>query len=118
MAGMIKKVLIVEDEIFNRLLLRELLEDIDNDIEVLEADSVDGALNSLSHDVEMVFLDLNLKDKSGETLIYKIREINRNCKIIITSGSDKVKALKDKCDWYLLKPYSDKDIEDIISKFF
>ena len=114
---MIKKVLIVEDEIFNRLLLREILEDINNDIEVLEAYSIDGALNVLSDGVEMVFLDLNLNNENGEKLIDKIRDINRECKIIITSGCDKIKDLKERCDYYLLKPYVDKDIEDIVNKF-
>lgn len=114
---MIKKVLIVEDEIFNRLLLREILEDFNNNIEVLEACSIDGALNIISDGVEMVFLDLNLNNENGEILIDKIRDINRECKIIITSGSDKVKYLKDRCDYYLLKPYADKDIEDIANRF-
>lgn len=115
---MIKKVLIVEDEVFNRLLLKDILEDIDEEIKVLEADTIDKSLSIISEDIEMVFLDLNLNNENGEEVIDKIRVINRECKIIIISGSDKARDFKGKCDFYLLKPYSDKDIEDIINKFF
>lgn len=114
---MIKKVLIVEDEMFNRLLLRDILEDINNNIDILEVSSIDGALEAISNDLDMVFLDLNLNNEDGEKLIDKIRDMNRKCKIIVTSGSDKIKELKERCDYYLLKPYVDEDIEDIVNKF-
>ena len=84
-----------------------------------DADSVLKFVNSNKTDV--LFLDINLKSHiSGLELAKKVRERNKNCYIIFTTGHLEyaMMAYKIKTFDYLAKPITSERLEDTIVRLF
>ncbi|HAM53248.1 MAG TPA: hypothetical protein DCP92_22065 [Nitrospiraceae bacterium] len=82
-----KKVLVVDDEEFPRMLLREALER--KGLEVLEADDGDTAVEIIySHpDTELLILDLKMPRMNGKDTFRAIRALNPGIKCFICSSA-------------------------------
>ena len=103
------KVICVDDEVLalNLLLL--------NCSKIEEISSVKGfsspaeALDyAASNAVDVAFCDIDMPDMDGITLSRKLRELNPNLNVIITTAYDKyaLDAYKNDCSGYILKPIS------------
>lgn len=73
--------------------------------------NVTDALNYLnSSNVNLILLDLKMPDKDGFYLLEKIRQSNKDVKIIVLTANidieSAVKAAKYGVDDYILKPYN------------
>jgi two-component system, OmpR family, KDP operon response regulator KdpE len=101
-------VLVVEDELPIRLLLRHALEP--NGFRVVEAaDAATGLAQCAERDPDLVILDLGLPDRDGRELIAEVRAWSR-VPILVLSGrcsaADKVAALDLGGSDYVVKPFS------------
>jgi len=113
-----KMVLIVEDE----QILVSLLEVTftSNDIPNLSAHNGKGALDAVQRSathVDLAVIDLGLPDMDGLVLCKRLRDINPEMKILITSGSYNLDVrkmvLEQGVDSIIWKPY---DLDEVLGR--
>ncbi|MBK8501829.1 MAG: response regulator transcription factor [Saprospiraceae bacterium] len=112
------KVLIVEDELQNRLLLKYLLKRYTPEVtSIFETDNIGEARDVLSKgDIRILFLDIHLKGENGFSLLDSITE--QSCEIIFVTAdrSFAVKAFKYSALDYLIKPIDESEFKQSILK--
>ncbi|MDT0575932.1 response regulator [Croceicoccus sp. F390] len=120
-AGAFRKlrVLVVEDEVLIRMILCEMLDDLEH--EVVEAGSVSAARDCLcANEFDVVITDLGLPDGSGVDLVREIVESEKPIAVIVASGHDGLSALNDlpqaKRVRHLNKPYDDNGLKVSLSQ--
>jgi two-component system phosphate regulon response regulator PhoB len=105
-------VLVVEDEVKIRELVRRYLEH--EDLSVLTTGSGAEALTMLeTQQVDMIVLDLNLPDVSGETIAAEVRSRSALPILMLTAKSseaDRIRGLELGADDYLTKPFSPQEL--------
>ena len=101
-------ILVVEDDPPVRNLITTTLKT--NDYKYLSAQNgASAVIEALSHNPDIVLLDLGLPDMDGVEIIRKIRSWSNMPIIVIsarTEDSDKIEALDAGADDYLTKPFS------------
>lgn len=113
------RVMVVDDE---KLALRQFLIETQDlpDVEVAGAFLVpEEALEyARNNPLEAAFLDIKMPGMNGLVLAEKLREISPQMVIIFITGYEQyvLDALRVKADYYLLKPYDRKDIEEIMER--
>ena len=109
---MTSTVLVVEDELKIRELVRRYLER--EALSVLTTGSGAEALTMLeTQDVDLIVLDLNLPDVSGETVAAEVRSRSAIPILMLTAKSteaDRIRGLELGADDYLTKPFSPREL--------
>ena len=111
------KVLIVDDEEYIREVLTEFLTSEGYDIFCAKNFEEVSKYSS----VDIVILDVRLPDINGIDAIYKIKDMFKNCEIIMITAFEKdaqsaVSALNKGAFDYLTKPFKLQDLEFMIEK--
>lgn len=114
-------VLVADDELFVRELLKNVLESAN--YSVLTADNGEEVLSMLSGDGELgnsvraVITDLEMPNLNGEELVRRLKSMNSNIKVIVISGStdlDQYERLRNDSNCYvdsfILKPFSNQKL--------
>ena len=105
-------VLVVEDETKIRELIRRYLER--DGLAVLTTGSGAEALTMLeTQSVDLIVLDLNLPDVSGETVATEVRSRSAIPILMLTAKSgeaDRIRGLELGADDYLTKPFSPREL--------
>ena len=105
-----KSVLIVEDELRIRFLLRDYL--IKDDFNVFEASNGEEGLFVFStQKIDLVILDIMMPVMDGLTMLEKLREVSTVPVILLTAKSeedDKLQGYDYGADDYITKPFSPK----------
>lgn len=74
----------------------------------------------LEHEPDIVITDVNMPGVDGIELAKRIYELNRKIKVIFLSGYDEFSYVKSAMQMgamdYLLKPFTEKEIEKVINK--
>ena len=108
-------ILVVEDDAPVRSLIATTLKT--HDYKYLSAQNGAGAITeALSHNPDVVLLDLGLPDMDGVDVIRKIRSWSNMPIIVIsarTEDSDKIEALDAGADDYLIKPF---DLDELSAR--
>ena len=102
----IPTVLVVEDEVFVRLLIADELRS--SGLSVIEAVNADEALTVLqsSAPVDLLFTDIRMPGSiDGLALAALVRTMHPELKIIIASGDSPVWPSRDIADAFFRKPY-------------
>lgn len=106
------KILVVEDETNIRSFVKTMLEA--NDYQVITADNCEnGYMMYVSHNPDLIMLDLGLPDKDGLELIKKVRDSNTVPVLVLsarTDENDKVSALDLGANDYITKPFSTAEL--------
>lgn len=115
---MIFTAVIIEDEIPARDTLKGYISRYFENIKIIgELDTVEESILFLNkNEVQIIFLDVQLKDGKGIDIL---REINTsNYKIIFTTAFDEyaLEAFKHKSFGYLLKPLDPDDFKEIVGR--
>lgn len=107
-----QSVLIVDDEVQIRRLLRVTLEA--NGYRVLEAaNGQDGLAEAAQRNPDVIILDLGLPGMDGLTMLKRLREWSRAPVLVLSvqeGDEDKVSALDNGADDYLTKPFSTAEL--------
>ena len=110
MKFMKKSVLIVEDELRIRFLLRDYL--MKDDFNVFEASNGEEGLFVFStQKIDLVLLDIMMPVMDGLTMLEKLREVSTVPVILLTAKSeedDKLQGYDYGSDDYITKPFSPK----------
>jgi two-component system, OmpR family, KDP operon response regulator KdpE len=118
------KVLLVEDEELNRVLVRAILaratDEIIQRIELIEAGSLQVARNALAESpVDVILLDVNLPDGNGLSLAADLSAQPGRPQVIALTASvlphERAAAMSAGCDAFLDKPYGAQDLLKILS---
>jgi CheY-like chemotaxis protein len=122
---MTARILLVEDEELNRVLVRAVLARADDpevrDARLVEAGSLAAARDALhSPDpIDVVLLDMNLPDGSGLDLAIELAGAEAKPRVIALTASvlpsDRAAALEAGCDGFLDKPYAAADLVTVIA---
>jgi len=119
-----KKILIVDDSPFIRMVLKGVVEKIVPGSRVIEADSGTTAFKEFSKSMpDLVFLDIIMPEGENEGLdiLKRIMDANSQAKIIMVTavGHD---AMINRCKKlgvldYIVKPFDDARIEEILKRY-
>ena len=117
-----RRILIVEDSETMRSLLAASLEELDETLKVVEAESGLAALGLLPrHDFDLIVTDINMPDINGLELVSFIKANGRYASIplviVSTEGSDRdrSKGLELGADAYLVKPFDPEDLRRVVA---
>lgn len=113
------KVLIVEDDMMIQLIHRRMLEELGCQIEIANNSSM--ALEKLSNQFDLMFVDIGLPDMNGFELIQMIRKKGFNKPIIGLTGfseeSEKKRCLRAGANHVLIKPVSQENFQEVLKEF-
>lgn len=119
------RVLLVEDEELNRVLVRAVVSRARDSqvrsVELVEAPTLAVAREQLGRgSIDLVLLDMNLPDGHGLTLASELAEQPHRPAVIALTASvlprDRSAAMAAGCDGFLDKPYAAADLVSILSE--
>ncbi|MCY6354451.1 LytR/AlgR family response regulator transcription factor [Clostridium sp. ZS2-4] len=117
-----RNILLVEDDINQRQILKEMLYEIDAKLNIYEASDKDEALDILENIfIDLFFLDISLKNSSGLDLALQLRQMPKyefGWIIFITTHMEYItQAFKQvHCYDYILKPYSKEEVKNMAQR--
>ncbi len=115
------KVLIADDALFTRKVLREILES--EGCEVIEAINGRDAVDKFREwRPDLVLLDVSMPEMDGLATLNAIKEIDSNAKVVMISAmgqsSTVNEALKSGACDFIVKPFRPHQIRELIAKWF
>lgn len=117
-----KRILIAEDELIERMVLKKTLEKrLGDQCEVLEAENGTQALEIFrSTDIHIVILDIEMPGIKGIQVAEIMRKEKQGFCIIFLTAYDKFeyakKAIAVRAMDYLLKPYSERELLSVVEE--
>lgn len=114
------RILVVEDQLFSRKILEELLH---HDYTVDSAATAkDGMRLFLEFAPDIALLDIELSDDSGHMLAKFIKSVDPEVFVVMVTGNNSVEdvttARANKVDGFIVKPYNKSKVLECIEKFF
>jgi len=109
---MSNKILIIDDDMKLRNLLREYLEGYNHDVLTL-GDSLQASQTVRSESPDMVILDIMMPHKDGLEVLREIRAVSRVPVIMLTAkgeDADRIVGLELGADDYLPKPFNPREL--------
>jgi two-component system KDP operon response regulator KdpE len=119
----VSRVLLVEDEELNRVLVRAILSRAGHDtvkaIELVEAGDLRTARTALDDGrVDLILLDVNLPDGNGLSLANDLADqVDRPQVVALTASvlpHERAAAMAAGCDAFLDKPYAAQELLDLL----
>lgn len=114
-------ILVTDDSVFNRVLIINILKKYNKDIEFLEAEDGNEALEILENkDIDLVILDLIMPQKDGYQVLKQMKASAKlkDIPVIINSSDDDVESIKktllNGATDYFLKPLKQNEIDVIL----
>lgn len=118
-----KTLMIVDDAIFMRIILRKLFE-LDGRCEIIgeAADGIEAIEKAKALEPDIITMDIVMPDMSGMDAVKEIKEINPNIKIVMVTSVSNYQmvdaALKAGAFDYLPKPIDDADVKKLLDRIF
>lgn len=115
------KILIVEDQYFNKLLLTKILEPYDFDI-ATASDGIEALELIPSFQPDLIFMDIRMAKMDGIEATRQIKALpeGKTIKIIATTAhaleEERLHILNSGCDDFIRKPFNDSDIYDALTR--
>ena len=111
------RAIIVDDEQKAAKLLKLLIEEIADDIEITAVynDSAEALANIDTSDVDVLFLDIHMPNMSGFELS---AQLNGDFSVVFVTGHDQyaLEALKMAAVGYILKPIEEEELAQVLSR--
>ncbi len=119
-----KKILIIEDEVYARKSMKKQIELLlsDKNIEILEASNGMQGLEMVQENhPELVFTDIRMPIMDGLDFLKEVKKNNAEVKVVMISAYADFeyakKALRYGAEEYLLKPIDEQELRECIGKF-
>lgn len=112
-------IMVVDDEQILRQIAREILEEIGFEVVLAEDGEEAVSIYKKKHkEIRLVLLDMLMPKLSGNEVFIKMKKINPNISVILTSGFRKDKrveqALNAGADGFIKKPYNFKRLSEMV----
>ncbi len=118
-----KSVLVVEDSVTTRAMIRAVIEDMSEDFNTLEAATGFEALKMLPQEsFDLIITDINMPDVNGLELINFVKSnpnYNHIPMVIVTtekSSEDKERGMALGASAYVTKPFRPEELQEVIDK--
>jgi two-component system chemotaxis response regulator CheY len=115
------RILVVEDSVITRDLIREFIETCGHQV-VAEAETLQSAVDAyLEHKPDLVTLDLSLADTDGLSVLKALRAMDASARVLIVSANiqqnvhEEVRAAG--AVGFLSKPFALADVKRVLSSF-
>jgi two-component system chemotaxis response regulator CheY len=112
--------MIVDDELFFRKMLRDILEEKGITVVAEAEDGLEAVEKYRQHQPDIIILDIYMPGSSGFEAAREILSYDSNAKVLICSGSgydeDVEAALSTGARDIILKPFIPKEVLDIVGK--
>lgn len=112
--------LIVDDEESVRYSFKRMFEDEYNVLAAEDGDTALEMVDSNGKNIDMIFLDVRMPGMDGIEVLKKIRERTKNIPVVLmTAFSDSdtaIMAMKEGAFDYLIKPFEDMQLKEVIAK--
>lgn len=117
---MSKKVLVVDDAAFMRKLLKNIIKEQGFDVIGEGSNGLEAVELIESLNPEILFIDITMPMLDGVSAIEKIREKNKQVKIIVCSAMASqemvIKSIKVGADDFVQKPFTEEKIIEALAK--
>lgn len=114
------KVLIVDDSILTRQMLKDLLSDLGHEISGLAEDGEEGFNKYKELNPDLVILDIAMPKMNGLDCLKVIKEYDVNAKVIICSSFGQkqiiIEAMELGAESYIIKPVNEKELVKTLNK--
>ena len=114
------KILLVDDEELNRTLGAEIIESIGYSVSLAGSgqESID-IFNEKHSEIDIVIVDMIMPGINGSDVFHRMKEIDKNCKVIIVSGytyNEKIESLqKQGLAGFINKPYILSELSQLLN---
>jgi len=120
----VQKILIVEDDPSIRLLLKQILEELEEEgVKLITTDNGESALEIIKSEIpEVVFLDVMMPKMNGFDVCNAVKNelaISNVCIVLLTVKGQKVDKQKGKdvgADIYMTKPFNSDEVLAVARK--
>lgn len=116
----IKKILLLDDDRIQKIVVEKRLLKIDSGVEFVYFDTPSKALDFLkSESVDLLLVDLNLPEMSGWEFVNELEKLRPNSRVILQSGSVRSEEIQQaNLDKRIIdifeKPLSEFDLRSIL----
>ncbi|MCP4216360.1 MAG: response regulator [bacterium] len=115
------RILLVDDEEIIRITLQHMLEEMGYQVLPAENGRVAVELFKKRHaEIDIVVMDMIMPVMSGREAFFKMKEIDKNCKVIISSGFAKKKDMDELkrfgLSGYIHKPYKNFELSQLLAQ--
>jgi two-component system chemotaxis response regulator CheY len=114
------KFLIVDDSIFIRKILREILNKLGYDDIDDVSDGYEAVQAARKKDYDVFFMDIMMPKLNGIEAIRQIKPFCQNGKIIVCTSAGQSKIIQDSlvagADDIIIKPFDTKNINEVLEK--
>lgn len=114
---LLKKILIIDDEYYSRLLLEEIIEDYNKDIVIISEELNINTFEMIKEEKpDVLFLDVMMPVADGREICRRIKndpELKNVCVILISARNFEAYSFKNgkyQADAYIQKPFSTKKV--------
>lgn len=120
-----KRIVICDDAEIERLLMKEILiqyfDEINEEVSIIEYGSGEGLLADVQEgylDMELLFLDIYMKELNGMETARKLREFECKVPIVFLTASPDyaIESYEVQASGYLLKPFSEKKLKELLNR--
>ncbi len=115
-----KTVMIVDDEVFFRKILREMLEKEGLTVVAEAVDGIDAVKSFKEYRPGLTLMDIYMPNKSGMDATKEILSIDGNAKVVICSGQgydeDARASLAAGARYVILKPFIKDEVLEIVNR--
>lgn len=119
---MLVRVLIVDDAAFMRMMLRDILTKVGYEIAGEASNGLEAIEKFKEVKPNLVTMDITMPEMDGVEAVRKIREIDKEAKILMVSamGQQKliIESLEAGADDFIVKPFQPAKIIEVIEKVF
>ncbi len=120
MDGTKRRVLVVDDELLFRLMMKQLLRSTTYEVVAEAGDGQQAVAQFREQRPDLVIMDVMMPDMDGVTAVHQILEIDANARIVMCSavGAQRVllDALQAGARDYVMKPFSRQKVLEALDK--
>ncbi|MGD6816157.1 response regulator [Metabacillus sp. 84] len=115
---MAKRILIVDDAAFMRMMIKDILSKNGFDVVAEAADGLQAVEKYKEHQPDLVTMDITMPEMDGITALKEIKKLNPNAKVIMCSAMGQqamvIDAIQAGAKDFIVKPFqADRVIEAI-----
>lgn len=113
------RILLVDDEEMIRVTGSYILEDAGYEV-ITAGDGLEALeIYAQNDDIDLVITDMIMPKINGTDTFYKLKEINKDCKVILSSGFTKGESLSELTDaglaGFIRKPFRNEELTTLLS---
>lgn len=117
-----KMILIVDDSVFMRMIIKNALSSLSKSVEFIEADGgVEGLALYKKMKPDLVTMDITMPDMDGLEVVHEILNFNHEAKILVCSSmvhrSFVDEAMSKGALKFVPKPFQDKDLLNLVNTY-